>query len=108
LITAEVPPNGAPPAQGAGVILKPKGGPKVTLSIEEFAPPKRFTDLSHLPLGKMRTTHEFIEQGGRTEIVVKLEIWGVLCFLWRKIVGENRTRGAASQIESFIRRARVV
>lgn len=93
-------------AKGSKFILKPKGSPKVSMSIEDFVPPFRFVDLSHLPLGKMRTTHEFTQNGSKTEINITMEIWGPLGFLWRKVIGKKQAQGAASQTESFIRRAR--
>ncbi len=95
-----------PIQKGTCFILKPKGGPKVRLSIEEFSPPSLFVDIAYLPLAKMRTTHEFLQSGPHTIIRFTIEIWGVLGFLWRKFLGEKQIQSAPKQIASFIQYAK--
>ena len=46
----------APLRAGSPFMLKPKGGPKVAMRIEEVDEPRRFVDLAFLPLAKMRTS----------------------------------------------------
>src|SRR5712692_8269656 len=45
---------------GSPFMLKPKGGPKVAMRIEQVEAPRRFVDLAFLPLAKMRTATEFL------------------------------------------------
>ncbi len=57
---------------GTNFVLKPKGAPKVTLTIEEFSPSSRFVDLTNFPLAKMRTIHELVETSSGTSINVTI------------------------------------
>ena len=45
---------------GAPFVLKPKGGPKVKMTIDE-ARPYRLVDTAHLLGAKMRTTHDYAD-----------------------------------------------
>jgi Polyketide cyclase / dehydrase and lipid transport len=90
---------------GAAFVLKPKGGPKVKMSIDEIQP-HRLVDTAHLLGAKMRTTHEFLQTGGHTTIRIGIEVSGPLGLLWRKVVGENQIREAPAQLAAFIRYAR--
>ncbi len=90
------------PQAGADFVLKPKGGPKTRMSIERFSRPAIFSDVAHLPLGKMRTTHEFSTVGGRTIIRLTVDVWGVLGFLWRRVIAQKQIETAPQQTEAFI------
>lgn len=90
---------------GAAFILKPKGGPNVKMTIDEIQP-YRLVDTAHLFLAKMRTSHEYVQNGNRTTIHFQVEIWGVMGFFWRKIIGENQIKGAAAQTDALIKYAR--
>jgi hypothetical protein len=87
---------------GSRFTLKPKGGPKVAMEIVEATAPTRFVDLSHLPLAKMRTSHEFTPVAGGARVDVKIEVWGVLGFLWDRIVARKQASGAANQTRAFL------
>ncbi|MDR0787815.1 MAG: SRPBCC family protein [Gemmatimonadota bacterium] len=93
--------------KGASFILKPKGGPNVKMSIEEIRP-FQFVDIAHLFLTRMRTSHEYIQNGNQTTIRFKVEVRGVLGFLWKRIVAENQIREAPAQTASFINYARLM
>jgi hypothetical protein len=95
-----------PLALGSSFTLKPKGGPKVKLTVEEFSQPVRFADPSHLPLGKMRTVHEFHQSPIGTQITVIIQIYGVIGFLWRKLVGEKQAAGLPEQTAHFVAKAK--
>jgi hypothetical protein len=90
---------------GARFSLTPKGGPRVAMSIEAAERPRRFVDVSHLPLAKMRTSHEFVEADGATRIRVTIEVFGPLGFLWDRIVARKQAAGAPVQTEAFVRYA---
>src|SRR5437868_2497448 len=71
------------PAQpGANFVLKPRGGPKVKMTIDD-ARPNRLVDTAHLFGAKLRTTHEYLTTGDRTTIRFVIELWGPLAFIWR-------------------------
>jgi len=90
---------------GSVVMLKPKGGPIVKLTIEKMWP-FEVIDVAHLPLAKMRTTHKYVRVGDTTHIHMELQIWGPLGFVWRKIIGENQIKDAAIQAKALINYAR--
>lgn len=90
---------------GAGFTLKPKGGPKMKLTIDEMCP-YRQVDTAHLFLGKLRNSHEYVQSGDKTIVRFKAETWGVLGFFWRKVIGENQIKGAAKQTQALIHYAR--
>ncbi len=87
---------------GTNFVLKPKGAPKVTLTIEEFSPSSRFVDLTHFPLAKMRTIHELAETSSGTNINVTIQVYGLLGFLWRKIVAEKQVKGLPEQTRHLL------
>ena len=94
------------PQAGADFVLKPKGGPKTRMTIERLSRPNLFSDIAHLPLAKMRTTHEFLTFNGRTSIRLTVEVWGILGFLWQRVIGQNQIKTAPQQTQSFIAYAR--
>src|SRR5215831_2717098 len=79
-----------PARAGARFVLKPKGGPTVKMSIEELRSPIRMVDVAHLPLAKLRTSHEFLQSGDQTTVRFSIQVSGPLGFFWRKVVGEKQ------------------
>ncbi|RZA07665.1 MAG: polyketide cyclase [Moraxellaceae bacterium] len=93
-------------AKAGGVfMLKPKGGPEVKITIEKMWP-FEVIDVAHLPLAKMRTVHKYVRVGDTTHIHMELQIWGLLGFVWRKIIGENQIKDAPVQTQALINYAR--
>jgi len=90
---------------GSVVMLKPKGGPVVKLTIEKMWP-FEVIDVAHLPFAKMRTVHKYVRVGDTTHIHMELQIWGPLGFVWRKIIGENQIKDAPEQTNALIKYAR--
>lgn len=91
--------------QGATFTLKPKGGPTVKLTIDKLQP-YHMVDTAHLFLAKMRSSHEYVQNGGRTTIRFQIEVWGPLGFFWRKVIGENQIKEAAAHQLDLINYAR--
>src|SRR5262249_30803768 len=90
---------------GAAFVLKPKGGPRVQMSIDEMRP-YMLVDTAHLLGAKMRTTHEYVSAGGMTTIRFEIEVSGPLGFFWRKVVGEQQIKDAPAQLAAFVAYAR--
>jgi hypothetical protein len=84
---------------GTRFVLKPKGGPRVRLVVEEAAPPRRFTDIAFLPLARMRTVHAFeaLPEGG-TRVTQRFETSGLLAWLWDRVLVRGQVAGAAAQV----------
>jgi uncharacterized protein YndB with AHSA1/START domain len=91
---------------GAAFVLKPKGGPKVKMTIDEVRP-YVLVDTAHLLGAKMRTTHEYVGVGAQTTIRFAIEVSGPLGFLWRKMVGDNQIKEAPAQLADFVAYARM-
>jgi uncharacterized protein YndB with AHSA1/START domain len=90
---------------GAAFTLKPKGGPRVQMSIDEVRP-YMFVDTAHLLGAKMRTTHEYVAAGDQTTVHFGIEVSGPLGFFWRKVIGEKQIKEAPSQLAAFVAYAR--
>ena len=54
----------------------------------------------------MRTIHEFLPTATGTQITVTIQIYGVLGFLWRKVIGEKQAVGLPTQTAHFIAKAK--
>lgn len=93
---------------GASFILKPKAEPKVKLTIDRFEPHAHFADIAHLPLGKMRTSKSFTRVNSQTQFTMTIEVWGLLGFLWRRIIAAQQINGAQAQCEKMFAYARRV
>jgi len=92
----------APLAAGSPFMLKPKGGPKVSMRIEHMEAPRRFVDLALLPLAKMRTSTEFLPSGSGTRIRVIIEVFGPLAFFWDRVVARRLAADCEQQTQAFI------
>jgi hypothetical protein len=92
----------APLAAGSPFMLKPKGGPKVAMRIEQIEAPRRFVDLAFMPLAKMRTSTEFLPSAAGTRIRVVIEVFGPLAFLWDRIVARKLAADCEHQTIRFI------
>ena len=92
----------APLATGSPFVLKPKGGPKVSMRIEEVDAPRRFVDMALLPLAKMRTSTEFLPSANGTRIRIVIEVFGPLAFLWDRIVARKLAADCEQQTRAFI------
>jgi hypothetical protein len=71
----------APLRAGSPFMLKPKGGPKVAMRIEEVEEPRRF--------------------GSGTRIRVVIEVFGPLAFLWDRIVARKLAADCEHQTKVF-------
>ncbi len=90
---------------GSTFVLKPKGGPSVKMTIEKMWP-FEIIDVAHLPFAKMRTVHRYERIGDTTHISMELQIWGLLGFLWRRIIGDGQIKEAAMQTNALVEYAR--
>lgn len=93
-------------AKGETYTLKSKIAPKIKITIEEHQAPNRHVDLTHFPLGRMRIQHILTNNGEKTVIKIKAEIWGVLGFIWQKFIGEKVAAGMEENVNAFICEAR--
>jgi hypothetical protein len=93
---------------GNTFLLKPKGGPRVSIEIIKAEQNRQFIDLTRFPGAKMYGSHEFVTHGDELEIKTTMSIDGLLSFLWRKIVAEGVANGMMAQTENLIEKAKSV
>jgi hypothetical protein len=94
--------DGKPLQVGSIFFLKPKGGPRTRMRVETVAPPRLFVDVAYLPLGRMRTSHEFLPVAKGTSVRTSIETTGPLAFLWDKVIASKQATGAAEQTARFL------
>lgn len=86
--------------------LKPKGGPKVSILLEEVKPSYYYRDLTKFLLAKMRDEHWFEETSDGLKITVKLTMSGLLGKLWYKLVMKGIVDGLPHEIDNQIKAAK--
>ena len=96
----------SPFVAGSQFTLKPKGGPKVHLTLENVEPCRTFTDRVDFPLARMYSIHELQDTPHGLEVIHRIRVEGPLAFLWRKLVAEKVAAGLEEQTQSMIKRAR--
>ena len=92
--------------EGARFLLKPKGGPKVTIEIVQVATEVSFTDLTRFPLARMYGIHSMCETAAGLEVSHTVRVEGPLGWLWRKIVADGVAAGLEAQATAMLARAR--
>jgi hypothetical protein len=75
--------------QGNHFVLKPKGGPKLTVELLETEVNRRFLDVTRFPLARMYDHHAFEETPQGLKITNTISVRGPLSFLWIKLVAQN-------------------
>jgi hypothetical protein len=86
---------------GASFILKPKGGPNVTIQLLRAAPFVGYTDLATFPFARMYGVHDMTETARGLKLTITIRIEGPLAWLWRKLVAQNVADEAPAQMASL-------
>lgn len=90
---------------GAVFRFKPKGGPRLSMTITECTPNVSFTDCFKAPLCRLYGSHSMRETQEGLEIIVSMKTTGVLGFLLRKIIGEKVALDVPAQTQELIKLA---
>lgn len=88
--------------------LKPKSGPRLKLKVTELTKPTVYADLCYMPLAKMKTIYRLVPTQSGTDIVTEISIYGILSFIWSRLIGKKHARGIAAMNKKLIERARVL
>jgi len=91
---------------GTNFILKPKGGPNISIELTEVTPFVSFTDVTKFPLAKMYDVHEIEETQDGLKLKSTVRIEGLLSWIWRKIVVEGVAAGVPKQLEAIAKFSR--
>jgi hypothetical protein len=95
-----------PFAPRARFVLKPRGGPRVSLRFERVEPLQGYTDVVRFPLARMYGIHDMEETPEGLKLRICIRIEGPLSFLWRRLVAEKVAAEAPTQMEGLARHAR--
>src|SRR5437899_7069115 len=74
---------------GSIITFKPKGGPKLKLTITECTPNHSFTDTYFFPFARMDGIHSMEQTSQGLKLTTTMQITGPLSWLWRKLVVEK-------------------
>ena len=94
-----------PFATGTRGILKPKGGPLVQTKLTLVEPMKRFIDEAKLPLTRIIVSHFLTESRGKTSVTHKIEMTGLLAFIFAFLIGRNMKKNLPQEMQSMVRKA---
>ncbi len=86
---------------GAQFMLKPKGGPKVSVQITFVKPLFAFTDVTRFPMAMMYDIHEMEETPDGLKLKSSIRVEGLLGWLWKKIVAQGVAEGVPKQMEAL-------
>lgn len=87
---------------GTKGVLKPLGGPKTNFIILHVAQFASFSDRSFLPLCKMDFIHQIKETAAGLQITHRVEIKGLLSFLFARIIGKNVEKGLPMAVANLV------
>lgn len=73
--------------------LKPVGGPKTKFQMVEVNEPRSFSDISYLPLAKMRFTHSIEPDHDGARFTHHVTITGPLSPLFARVIGRKVAAG---------------
>ena len=88
-------------SEGESFILKPRGGPRVKISILRVAPLVGYTDLTHFPLARMYGIHDMEETPAGLRLTITIRVEGPLSWLWRKIVAQKVADESPAQMRAL-------
>src|SRR5579862_2456895 len=74
--------------EGSQFILKPKGGPKVKITLSEVKPNHKFTDYCKFLGATMYDAHELEETSDGLRITNTITVTGPLWFIWVYLVAK--------------------
>jgi hypothetical protein len=92
--------------KGAVFYMKPKGGPKLKMTISECIPNQLFTDTYRFPLARMDGIHHMEKTSSGLRITTTIKISGPLAWLWRKLVAEKVAKTLPHQTQMLVDLAR--
>ena len=87
--------------EGSVFTLKPKGGPRVRITLLRAEPRVGYTDLTHFPLARMFGIHDMADVPGGLRLTITIRVEGLLGGLWRKLVAQKVADEAPAQMRAL-------
>lgn len=91
--------------EGTSGTLKPKGGPLVHTKLTHVEPMKAFVDESKLPFARIIVSHFLKEKEGKIEVTHKIEMKGLLAFLFAYLIGRTMKKNLPEEMEAMVKKA---
>ena len=85
--------------------LKPKGGPLVKTKLTQVEPMKQFVDEAKLPLTRIIVRHSLTESSGRTYVTHRIEMKGMLFFVFAFLIGRNMKKNLPQEMQAMVKKA---
>lgn len=92
--------------QGTPFILKPKGGPKVKITLSEVIPEVKFTDYCKFLGATMFDEHMLEDIEGGVCISNTIRVQGLLSFIWVRLVAKKVANAVPIQLDALVELAR--
>lgn len=90
-------------AQGEQFILKPRGGPKVKITLSEVTTNERFTDYCKFLGATMYDAHELTNEPDGIRITNIISVTGPLSFLWVRLVAKKVAQAVLIQTDNLVK-----
>ncbi|MFN8381149.1 MAG: SRPBCC family protein [Anaerolineales bacterium] len=87
---------------GTRYTLKPVSGPEAKAVIHDCQPLKGFTDVTNLPLAKMKFAHELKEEKDGLHVTHRVTISGPLSFLFAQVIGKDTAKDLPETIGRLV------
>lgn len=88
--------------QGEQFILKPRGGPKVKITLSTVITHEKFTDYCQFFGATMYDAHELTNEPDGLRITNTITITGPLAFLWLHLVAKKVARAVPIQTDNLV------
>jgi hypothetical protein len=89
--------------KGAVFRFKPKGGPKLSMTITECIPNECFTDCFKIPFARLYGSHKMESTSEGLKIITSIKVVGLLGWFLQKIVGEKVAAEVPEQTAMLIK-----
>jgi hypothetical protein len=88
--------------------LKLKKGSTLHTRLTQVEPMKMFVDEAKLPLTRIIVTHSLTKSGGKTCVTHKIEMKGLLSFLFAFLVGRDMKKKLPEEMMTMVRNAELL
>ncbi|MEO6713072.1 MAG: SRPBCC family protein [Mycobacteriales bacterium] len=97
-----------PFAVGTTGRIKPSGGPTFSYYLEEVSPERSFTDVTKLPLCRLRFSHLITQTPTGNDVTQRVQFAGPLGPLFAKLMGASMTNDMPATMRRMLRVAESV
>lgn len=93
--------------EGKQFILKPKGGPKVKITLSKIITNKQFTDFCKFIGATMYDDHQLEETAEGLRITNTISVTGLLSLIWVKLVAEKVFQSIPQNLDALVALAKL-